>query len=310
MFDRLEAAHPVAGEAARRRAARYVSDSLTDFSSNRTVQVSVTSVTLGWLEILRDAGLHSTASAGLSLGEYAHLVDAGALEADDALALVARRGELYDGGPEGSMAAIFPTSWEDLQPLVERIAGWRGGAEALAPAVFNSPSQTVVGGMREAVDELIEAADEELFARGTVVESRIPMHTPRFRPVTAPFHAVLSAAPWTGRARVRYRPNVSGKPSPADPATLVACLSRHVHEPVLWRDTVDALVAEHPDAVFLETGPRTVLRDLMLRRWHPDREVLSLDDPDAPLEAMKERVAATLARVKHALDEAPTASPA
>jgi [acyl-carrier-protein] S-malonyltransferase len=310
MFDRLEAADPVAGEAARRRAARYLSGPITDFSSNQTVQVSVTSVTLGWLEVLGEAGLRSTESAGLSLGEYAHLVDMGALDPEDAVALVAMRGELYDRGPLGAMAAIFPAAWEDLAPLLERVAAEHGGVEALAPAVFNSPSQTVVGGTRAAVDALIEAAEEELFARGVVVEERIPMHTPRFQPVTAPFRAVLHAAPWTGRARVRYRPNLTGSPSASDPATLVSCLSRHVTEPVRWMSTVDALVSEYPDALFLEIGPRTVLRDLMLRRWHADKEVLSVDDPEVPLEAVAERVAATLEHVKQALHEPVPASAA
>jgi [acyl-carrier-protein] S-malonyltransferase len=301
MFDRLQAADPAAGGRARERAARHVDGDPTDFSSNRTIQVSVLAVTLGWLEVVESRGLRSAASAGLSLGEYAHLVDVGALAPDDALALVARRGELYDRGPEGVMAAVFPASWEELGPLVARVAEAHGGPAALSPAVFNSPSQTVVGGSREAVTELMDLADEELFARGVVVEESIPMHTPRFRAVAAPFREALTAAPWTGRARIPYRPNVTAAVSPADPGTVVEHLTRHVHEPVLWRDTVDALAGELPDAVFLETSPRTVLKDLMLRRWHAGREVHAVDAPDAPVQEMWQRVRATLDSVARAL---------
>jgi [acyl-carrier-protein] S-malonyltransferase len=301
MFDRLEAADPAIGLAARARAMRYLDGSITDFSSNRTVQVSVMSVTLGWLEVVRAAGLRSSASAGLSLGEYAHLVDLGVLQPEDAVRLVAERGALYDQGPDGAMAAIFPATWEELAPLVERVAATHGGADALSPAVFNSPSQTVVGGSRAALDELIELADEELYARGVVVEDRIPMHTPRFTSVAEPFRRTLESVPWTSPARVAYRPNVTGLPSPADRDTIVASLARHVSESVRWHETVDALVGELPDAVFLETGPRTVLRDLMLRRWHADRRVLALDDPEIPLETVHERVAATLAEVAEAV---------
>jgi hypothetical protein len=53
-----------------------------------------------------------------------------------------------------------------------------------------------------------------------------------------------------------------------------------------------------------------VLRDLMLRRWHADKEVLSVDDPEVPLEAVAERVAATLEHVKQALHEPVPASAA
>jgi hypothetical protein len=53
--------------------------------------------------------------------------------------------------------------------------------------------------------------------------------------------------------------------------------------------------------VFLEVGPRTVLRDLMLRRWHADRDVFALDDPAAG----PDRTLATLAAVQESLVRLP-----
>jgi [acyl-carrier-protein] S-malonyltransferase len=309
MFDRLEAAHAAIGGAARARAAEILDGDPADFSTNRTVQVSVMAATLGWLEVVNGAGLASEASGGLSLGEFAHLVDIEAITPEACLALVARRGDLYDDGPDGAMAAIFPASWGDLAPLVDRVADAHGGPTALAPAVFNSPTQTVVGGSHLAVGELIAAAEEELYARGIVVESRIPMHTPRFEPVVEPFQDVLRDTPWTGKSRIPYRPNVTAVASDATaPAFLRACLARHVCEPVRWRASVDAIAAELPDAVFLETGPRTVLRDLMKRRWHADRDIFAIDDPEVPTRAAALQVEATLDAVRRALS-APTGSP-
>jgi [acyl-carrier-protein] S-malonyltransferase len=302
MFDRLAAADPEAGARARARAARHVAGPLTDFSSNRTIQVSVLAVTLGWREVVESHGLHSDASAGLSLGEYAHLVDGGALEPEDALALVAERGALYDAGPRGAMAALFPVTWEDLAPLLARVAEAQGGPSALAPAVFNSPTQVVVGGSRAAVEALIELAADELVAHGVVIEDRVPMHTPRLAPVALRFREALQRAPWTGQARVPYLPNVTAELCAPDPDTLVDRLARHVEAPVLWRQTVDALAAEHPQAVFLEVGPRTVLRDLMSRRWHSRREVFAVDSPDAPLDSVSALAEATLAEVRRRTD--------
>jgi [acyl-carrier-protein] S-malonyltransferase len=301
MFDRLEAVVPPIGAAARARAAALCGDP-TDFSTNRAIQVGVTAAALGWLELLREHDLVSTASAGLSLGEFAHLVDIGALAAGDSLALVAKRGELYDGGPPGCMAAIFPAPWEALAPLVERTAAAHGGADALAPAVFTSPTQTVVAGSRPAVDELVEVADEELYARGVVIEDRIPMHTPRFAPVARRFRPVLEAARWAASARAAYWPNVTATRTTATRAAVVDHLTRHVDQPVRWHATVDALVAAHPDAVFVETGPGTVLRDLMVRRWHPDRDVFALDAPGTPLTEMSGHVRRTLDAIARARD--------
>lgn len=295
MFERLTAADAAAGDRARARATRHLGPSPTDFSCNRTIQVSVLAVTLGWLEAVRSRGLQSAASAGLSLGEYAHLVDIGALGADDAVALAAHRGSIYDDGPEGCMAALFPVSWLELAPLVDRIARAHGGSDALAPAVFSAPTQTVVGGSREAVADLREAAEEELSAWSTVIEDRIPMHTPRFAPVAEPFGRVLRETRWRSGTRLPYWPNVTGEAVAAEPEIFVEHLTRHVHEPVLWERTIDRLTGEHPDAVFLETGPGTVLRDLLARRWHPELDVFALDEPDTGAGTAFGRVEAALA---------------
>jgi [acyl-carrier-protein] S-malonyltransferase len=151
---------------------------------------------------------------------------------------------------------------------------------------------------------LADAADEELYAHAVMVEHRIPMHTPRFEPVAKLFRAALEAAHWKDRARLAYRPNVTATATPFDFPTVLDCLTRHVYQPVLWRHTVDALAAEYPDAVFLEIGPRTVLRDLMLRRWLATRDVFAVDSPDEGIEGAPERVAATLDQVRYALSGA------
>ena len=76
--------------------------------SNRDVQVGVFVATMMHLVALESHGARATGSLGLSLGEYAHLVHIGALEFADALQLVDARGALYDRGPAGMMAAVFP----------------------------------------------------------------------------------------------------------------------------------------------------------------------------------------------------------
>jgi [acyl-carrier-protein] S-malonyltransferase len=43
----------------------------------------------------------------------------------------------------------------------------------------------------------------------------------------------------------------------------------HVHRPVRWRDSLELLAEQHPDAVFVEVGPRAVLFNLLSRSWLP-----------------------------------------
>jgi len=53
----------------------------------------------------------------------------------------------------------------------------------------------------------------------------------------------------------------------ASPDDYVAMLAAHVHTPVLWRRSIDHIIAAHPDAVLVEVGPRQVLFNLLDRKW-------------------------------------------
>jgi len=116
------------------------------FSSNLEIQLAVFEATQAWVALLQDAGLHCQASAGLSLGEYSHLVAIGALTRDAARDLVAQRGQCYDAGPAGVMAAVFPMSLHDLEALCARVCDELHSAQAVAVANINSPTQNVVAG--------------------------------------------------------------------------------------------------------------------------------------------------------------------
>ncbi len=286
MFARLAEVSPQAAATALGATQKQLGRPLDlGFASNRDVQLAVCSASLGWLSVAREAGLEPLASAGLSLGEYTHLASIGALEPDDAIALVAARGSVYDRGPEGVMALVQPLTGEEADTLVDSLrAGHGWGETELAVSNYNSPTQQVVAGCRRAVEALLAAADEEYCAVGTVIEPRIAMHTPRFRLVVNAFTPALQATPW--RAPVAdYWPNVTARPlAGASPAAIVGLLQRHVFEPVRWQQTVDGLAQAYPGAVFVEVGPRCVLRNMLTRRWIAKDRVFALDcgDADSP----------------------------
>jgi [acyl-carrier-protein] S-malonyltransferase len=89
------------------------------FACNQDVQVGVFLASHLHLTALEALGVRADRSLGLSLGEYNHLVHIGALGFEDALALVAARGAIYDRSPKGMMAAVFPLPLGDLEEVVE-----------------------------------------------------------------------------------------------------------------------------------------------------------------------------------------------
>jgi [acyl-carrier-protein] S-malonyltransferase len=261
------------------------------FERNQDVQVGVFLASYLHRCALEAAGITAEASLGLSLGEYNHLVHIGALEFADALRLVDARGRVYDQGPEGMMASVQPASVEDLEPLLEQA---RAHGEVTI-ANYNSPSQQVVAGKQAAVEATLALCEEELFAQPVVIERRIPMHTPLFRPVADQLRPYLEQAPWQ-QPSLPYMPNVTAIPiDAARPEDLVEMLARHVYSPVLWRDSIDRLIETNPSSIFVEVGPSGVLYSLLQKRWHAVAKHRS-DSPDD--------LSAHLASLKNALGQA------
>lgn len=64
-------------------------------------------------------------------------------------------------------------------------------------------------------------------------------------------------------------------------------LSEYLHQPVLWRKSVDRLCDEYDDAVFIEVGPKTVLSDMLGRRWVRQR-ILATDGDFPVLSRLKQ----------------------
>ncbi len=287
MFDRLHRQAPdesarVLGEASdilgRDLRAFYSSRNPDLFAGNRDVQIGVFLASHVHLLALEGAGVRADLSLGLSLGEYNHLVHIGALAFSDALRLVDARGAAYDEGPEGAMISVFPLSAQELADALSRV----DPAGRVEIANLNSPTQNVLSGDREAIHDVAALLESEYGVSCTVIEHRLPMHSSVFRPVADALRPHLRKAPWRS-PRLPYLPNLTGRierdPSPERIAEL---LERHVHSPVLFRASVELAAAWHPDAAFVEVGPRSVLHNLLSRRWLQVRRYCT-DPQDAPL---------------------------
>jgi [acyl-carrier-protein] S-malonyltransferase len=267
---RAMAAHPAAAsvtDSARRvlgpRAARYLSPAGVMLESNRDVQVSVFLATQMYLAALEDEGVTGDRSLGLSLGEYSHLVQIGALDRDDALALVDERGRCYDEAPPGVMVTVLAVDHDTVAAVVAE-------ARQHGPIVisnYNAPTQHVIAGAEAAVTWAATRLEDDHGAHTTVIERRVPMHSPLMQPVAERFRGVLAQAAWQP-ARRPYHPNVLGRTiGNASPHALVDHLTRHVSEPVRWQASIETLAADCPSATFVEVGPGGVLHNMLGRAW-------------------------------------------
>ena len=218
-------------------------------------------------------------AAGHSLGEYSALVAAGALEFEDALRTVRRRGRyMQEAVPvgQGAMAAVLGASLEAVEALCRAAAG----GDVLAPANLNAPDQIVVAGTAAAVKRMIPMAKEHGARRVIELPVSAPFHCALMRPAQDRLGAVLE----TLVLRESSFPvvnNVSAAPETRADA-LRAALEAQVTSPVRWVETV-ARLRELGAGTQIEIGPGKVLSGLA-RRIDPEMTVLNVEDP-ASLEA-------------------------
>jgi [acyl-carrier-protein] S-malonyltransferase len=207
--------------------------------------------------------LEPVVSAGHSFAEFCSLVAARALPFDEALRIVAVRGEAMQeaaGRACGGMSAILGLEAAKIRSVLERPAIRNAGRVQLAN--FNSPTQIVISGDLRAV----QTAGEAMLAAGAkrVVPLNVSgaWHSELMQPAVERLAAAVNAAHFT-LPRFDVISNVDGCPY-RDVETIEVNLVRSVVDEVRWHDTAERLLSYQLDLV-VEFGASGVLGPLMRR---------------------------------------------
>ena len=220
-------------------------------------QPALVATSLAVLAALRARGFEPDYVIGHSVGEFAALAAARALELDETIALVRERGlamaEAARAHP-GSMAAILGLADEVVESLCKKIHNvW--------PANYNCPGQLVISGQTPAVDECCSEAQREGARRAV-----------RLR-VSGAFHSPLVA-----HAAERLRPAIDKidfkMPSAGFMSTVTAKLEEaqryrsllveQLTAPVRFTQAAGELIGQGVET-FVEVGPGNVLSGLLKR---------------------------------------------
>ncbi len=215
--------------------------------------------------------------AGHSVGEYAALVAAGVLAFEDALRLVARRGELMAAqSGQGGMTAVIGLDRQAVQRALEIVAS---PAEVVV-ANDNAPGQIVLSGTPAGLAAVEEALRQAGAKRLMPLNVSGPFHSPHMAPVGDALAEALETVPWTDAA-VPVISNVTAEPE-RNAERLRNLLAEQVRSPVEWVASVRRMVADGVDT-FVECGPGASLSG-MIRRIAPEARALQVADT-ASLEA-------------------------
>ncbi len=199
--------------------------------------------------------------AGHSLGEFAALVVAGALDFGDAVALVRSRGQFMQTAVpvgEGGMAAIL--GLEDEQ--VKAICAEASGDAVVQAANFNAPGQVVIAGATSALEAAIEACKAAGAKRAMPLPVSAPFHSELMRPAAENMATALADVE-IRRPEVPVIQNVHARVE-ADPEKIRENLVAQMYSAVLWTDTVRSMAADGVTGA-VECGPGKVLSGLIKR---------------------------------------------
>jgi amino acid adenylation domain-containing protein len=187
-------------------------------------------------------GVFPTAFIGHSIGEFVAAYFSGILSLPDALKLIASRGEMMSGLPEGSMLSIR-SDVETVKTLL---------SDEIALAAVNSPNLSVVAGTTTAIAELGTQLDEKGILSRLLPTSHA-FHSHMMDPVIEPFFALVETIT-LNEPLIPIVSTVTGEWLTNEEATNPAYWAKHLRSTVHFGAAAQILLAEGHN-LFMEIGP-------------------------------------------------------
>ncbi len=188
-------------------------------------------------------GIQPSAMIGHSVGEYVAACLAGVFSLADALTAVARRGQLIQALPGGSMLAVLVPE--------KLVAPFLTGG--IAVAAVNGPQLTVVAGPTTEIAALEERLQhEKIFSKR--LDTSHAFHSSMMDPVLPEFAKTLETMRLSAPS-VRIASTVTGQWLTSEEATHPDYWVQHVRRPVRFSDAFQTLIADATPCIFIECGP-------------------------------------------------------
>ncbi|HEX8541005.1 MAG TPA: malonate decarboxylase subunit epsilon [Pseudomonas sp.] len=233
-------------------------DSALALQSTRAVQLCLLIAGVAYARLLQAQGCEPDYVAGLSIGAYPAAVIAGSLKFEDAVRLVALRGQLMqDAYPEGyGMTAIIGLDQATVEALLAEV---HSAATPVYLANLNADNQFVIAGSVEAMASVAQRAKASGAAAAKRLAVSVPSHCALLEQ-PAQTLATAMAEVTVNAPRIRYLSGTTARPIlSAD--KLRDDLAFNMCRVIDWRSTVQTAY-ERGVRLHIELPPGTVLTGL------------------------------------------------
>ena len=215
-------------------------------------QAAMVTTCLAMTAVLNEQGVAADVTAGLSLGEYCAIAEAGAMDLLDAIRLVRVRGQLMQHTVptgEGAMAAVLGMDADQIDAVIEPIAN-------VTVANYNCPGQIVITGRTAGIEQASKVLKEAGAKRVVPLNVSGPFHSPMLRSAGEKLGKELMTVQ-LGELKIPYVTNVTAE-YVTDSSRIRELLTRQVYSPVRWEQSIRKMIAQGVDT-FVEIGPGRTL---------------------------------------------------
>lgn len=256
-----------------------ISFSESDDRLNQTkyTQICTLTMSLGILAILKELNIKAEISAGLSLGEYSALIYSKAIDFDDGIKIVQKRGTyMSDFCPKGdwSMCAIIGLDDDTVKDVCSKVK--KG---FVVPVNYNCKGQVVISGDAEGVEEAGILAKEAGAKRVLKLNTSGPFHTEKLIESAKLLKNELVNIDFK-HFETQVVKNLDGE-FYEDEDDFSEILMKHIISPVLFSKTLQTMVDNDVDT-FIEIGPGKALSGFVKRMsFEKDINILNICDEES-----------------------------
>ena len=229
-----------------------------ELNKTENTQIAILVTSLAILEVLKSKGIEAEIACGLSLGEYCALIYSGIISFEDGIKLIKKRG-YYMGNlipdEEYSMAAVIGLDSGKIEEICKEL---KESGKFVVPANYNCSTQTVVSGVKEAVEEAMEKLKEAGAKRVIPLKTSGPFHTEKLLEAKKAYEKELENITFNiEKSNVKVIKNLDGTYYNSDD-NIKEILAKHIISSVRFDRAIELMKEENVDE-YVEIGPGRTL---------------------------------------------------
>lgn len=247
-----------------------------ELSQTKNTQPCIHAINLAATAALTGYGFKPDVSAGFSLGEYAALTTAKALEHATGFKLVVQRGLLMQEAGEqsnSSMMALIGIS-EDQYGIIQELS------KEVYVVNYNCPGQVVVAGEKGELKALRKQL-KELGIKAVPLKVSGAFHSPLMQKASDYFSNLLSKVPFR-KPELPVYANATAEPYDDEDLKTLQC---QMISPVYWQKTIQNMIDDGVDT-FVELGAGSTLNN-MIKRIDPSVTTHQVENFDTLMDTVR-----------------------